>query len=164
MELLSFLLTFLVYLLIASPVCLVLHELGHAAMILLLTRQNVAFQFGVRGARREIHIGRLSVTLYSDLTALFFCRYHLENKAALSRRQDFWITIAGPLMSLVFSIVFAVLWLRSNGSDPWAGLAIFNAFNFLNTAIPRENPQWQGAQAGIPNDGLQLVNLFKAGS
>ncbi len=161
MEALSFILCLAFYLLVACPFSLAWHELGHASMILLLTKQKVTFQFGVRGAPREIHLGRLSLLLYLEPGALFFCRYHLEDRTSLSWRQDFWITIAGPLCSLIFTLLFGALWLASGGVDPWTGLAVINLINLLNSGIPQRDPVWQGAQAGIPNDGLQLLQLIQ---
>jgi hypothetical protein len=161
MEILSFSIRFLLYLLIAFPICLVLHELGHATMILLLSKQKVAFQFGVNGTKREIQLGRLTILLYFEPSALFFCRYRLENKMELSKRQDFGITIGGPIASLLSAILCGVLWWVSNGADPWTGFTMINLAIFLNTSIPTQYPKWQGAQAGIPNDGLQLVQLLR---
>jgi hypothetical protein len=161
MEILSSIISFLFYLLVAYPLCLVLHELGHASMILLLTKQKVTFQFGVRGAKREIRLGRLTILVYFEPSALFFCRYRLENKAELTKAQDIGVTLGGPLSSLFFTIVCGVLWWASNGADPWIGFTILNLFNFLNTIIPYHYPKWQGVQAGIPSDGLQLVQLLR---
>jgi hypothetical protein len=160
MENLNFLLTFLFYVLVASPICLVLHELGHAVMLLLLTKQKVMFQFGVRGTRREMRLGRVTVLLYFEPSALFFSRYFPENKAALTRGQDVAITLGGPLVSLSSTVAFGLLWQASGGGDPWTGLTIISLVNFLNSSIPRSYPAWQGAQAGIPNDGMQLMELL----
>ena len=110
METLSFFIGFFMYMLIAFPLCVVLHELGHAIMILLLTKQHVVFQFGVRGKKHEIRLGRITILLNFEPSALFFCRYRLENKLELSRSQDFGITIGGPLASLVFAITSGILW------------------------------------------------------
>jgi hypothetical protein len=161
MEIFYFVIKFLIYLLVASPICMVLHELGHASMILALTKQKVSFQMGVRGLKREFLLGRITILIYFEPSALFFCRYRLENKADLTWYQDFGITIGGPLTSLIFTIVCLILWWVSNGADPWTGLTIINFLNFLNTSIPAYYPKWQGIQGGIPTDGLQLVQLLK---
>jgi hypothetical protein len=160
-DILSDIISLLIWVLVGWPFCLMLHESGHASMILLLTKQKVTFQFGVRGTKREFQWGRLSILMYFELSALFFCRYRLENKANLSRFQDFWITVGGPLASLLFTILFGALWLGLNTVDPWRGLAIFNLVSFLSSIIPRYNDRWQGVAAGIPNDGLQLVQLIQ---
>ena len=52
--------------------------------------------------------------------------------------------------------------MTSDGADPWTGSTMINLLMFLNTSIPMHYPDWQGAQAGIPNDGLQLLHLFKS--
>lgn len=161
METLSFVISFFVYLLFVFPICVVVHEFGHAVMILFLTKQKVIFQFGAQGVKREIQLRRITILLYFEPSALFFCRYRLENKLELSRSQDFGITVGGPLASLIFATTSGALWWISNIEDPWKGLAMINLFIFLNTIIPMQNPQWQGVQAGIPNDGLQLLQLFR---
>ena len=161
MDILSSIISFLIYLLVAVPVCLVLHEFGHAIMILLLTKQKVTFQFGVRGPKQDIHWGRLTILLYIEPSTMLGARYYYENYAALSRRQVFWITVGGPLASLFFTILCGALWCGANRVDPWRGLALINFINFLYTSIPGHYPKWQGVQGGIPNDALQLVNLFR---
>ena len=160
MDSVSFLLTFLIYVFVASPLCLLLHEMGHAVMILLLTRQRATFQFGVSGARRNIRLGRITASVYFEPSALFFCRYRLE-EGALTRSQSLGITLGGPLASLVSGLLFGLLWMTAGG-DPWTGLTIISLINLLNSSIPRPYPAWQGAQAGLPNDGMQLVRLFQA--
>ncbi len=162
MEGLSFIITFLIYLLVGVPVCLMLHELGHACMILLLTQQKVTFQFGVRGTKREFRLGRLTILLYFEPSTFLGSRYYLENRAALARYQDFWITIGGPLSSLLFTVLCGVLWWALDGGDPWEGLTLINLANFLWASIPQNYPEWQGAQAGIPNDALQLIQLQRS--
>jgi hypothetical protein len=161
METLSFVISFFAYLLIAFPICVVVHELGHAIMILFLTNQKTVFQFGTKGVKREILLGRITIQLYFEPSALFFCRYRLENKLALSRSQDFGITVGGPLASLIFGMTSGVVWWLSYIEDPWKGLALINLIIFLNTIIPGQYPEWQGAQAGIPSDGLQLLQLIR---
>jgi hypothetical protein len=161
MDTIFFVMRFLMYMFIASPVCLLLHELGHASMILLLTEQKVTFQFGEQGVKREFENGRLKIILNVELSALFFCRYLLEDKSKLSRYQDFWISIGGPLSSLLFTFISGILWLTSNGSDPWTGLALINFISLLNTSLPRHYPKWQGVQGGLPSDGLQLMQLLR---
>ena len=160
-DILSDIISLLIWVLVGWPLCLALHEFGHASMILLLTEQRVTFQFGVRGPKREIHWGRLTILLYFEPSAPFFCLYRLENKAELSKSQDFWITVGGPLASLLLTILCGALWLASNQVDPWRGLAVINLVGFLNSSIPRHAEKWQGAAGGVPNDGLQFVRLLQ---
>jgi hypothetical protein len=40
-------------------------------------------------------------------------------------------------------------------------LTIINLIIVVKTSIPRIYPEWQGAQGGIPSDGLQLVQLVR---
>ena len=161
MGILADIVSFVIYLLIGAPACLVLHELGHAVMILLLTKQRAVFQFGAQGRRREITMGRLSAVLYVEPSALFFCRYRLEDKRELTRNQDLWITLGGPLSSLLFTVLFGLFWRQStNGADPWEGLTIINLFNLLVAGIPGHYPRWLTGQGGIANDGLQVVELL----
>jgi hypothetical protein len=161
MEILSDIISFLLYLLVAWPLCFVLHEVGHAIMFLLLTKQKVTFQFGAQGTKREIHWGRLTIHLYLEPSALLGARYFHEDYAALSRNQIVWITLGGPLASLLATILCGALWLATNNVDPWRGLTIINFVTVLNTSIPGYYAKWQGIQGGIPNDGLQMVQLFQ---
>ena len=160
MDTLSQIISLLLWLFIGFPVCLVLHEFGHALMILLLTKQRVTFQFGVQGTRREIHLGRLTILLYLELATFWGCRYQLEDHAALSKQQLFWITVGGPIVSLLLTILCGALWLGTNSIDPWRGLVVINLVAFLYSSIPGHYAKWMGAQGGLPNDGLQVVQLF----
>ncbi|MFN8444991.1 MAG: hypothetical protein U0175_29665 [Caldilineaceae bacterium] len=160
MDTLSQIISILLWLFIGFPVCLVLHEMGHALMILLLTKQRVTFQFGVRGTQREIRLGRLTIHFYFEPGTFLGCRYHLEDVAALSKRQIFWITVGGPLASLLLAILCSVLWFTTNNIDTWRGLVVINLIAFLYSSIPGYYAKWMGAQAGIANDGLQVVQLF----
>ena len=160
MDTLSQIISILLWVLIGVPVCLGLHEFGHALVILLLTKQRVTFQFGVRGTQREIHLGRLTVHFYFEPGTFLGCRYYLENDTALSRQQIFWITVGGPIASLLLTILCSVLWFTTNNIDPWRGLVVINLIAFLYSSIPGYYATWMGAQAGIPNDGLQIMQLF----
>jgi hypothetical protein len=161
METLSFIVHFLFYLLLISPVCLVFHELGHALMILLLTKQKVLFQFGAKGTKSEIRWGRLTVFAYYEPSAILGARYFLEDYAALSVPQVFWITLGGPLASLLLTILCGTLWLTTSAPDPWRALTIFSLIALLNTVLPRRYDKWQGIQGGLPNDALQLMHIFQ---
>ena len=161
MDAISEIISILLWLLIGVPVCLALHEFGHASMILLLTKQKVTFQFGVRGTIQEIHIGRLTILLYIESGTFLGCRYYLEDYAALSKQQVFWITVGGPIASLLLTILCGVLWLATNRIDPWRGLAVLNLVAFLWSSIPGHYAKWMGVQGGTPNDGLQVVQLFQ---
>jgi len=162
MEMLSSIVSFILYLCIGAPFCLVLHELGHAAMILLLTEQRSTFQFGTRGGRREFSLGRLTAVLYADPHALFFCRYRLERTGPLTKMQDFWITLGGPLSSMFFTVLFGLIWWRAGvDGDPWSGLTMINLFNLLIAGVPGYYPQLLAGEGGIANDGLQLIRLLR---
>jgi hypothetical protein len=161
MDTLSEIISALLWLLIGVPISLALHEFGHAIMILLITKQKVTFQFGAQGTKKEIHLGRLAILVYVEPSAPFGCRYNLENYAALSTQQVFWITVGGPIASLLLTILCGVLWLTTNRIDPWRGLVILNLVNFLYSSIPGHYAKWQGVQGGFPNDGLQVVQLFQ---
>ncbi len=161
MDTLSEIISIMLWLLIGVPVCLVLHESGHAIMILLLTKQKVTFQFGAQGTKWEIHLGRLTILLYFEAGTFLGCRYHLEDDAALSRQQDFWITVGGPIASLLLSILFGALWFTTKMIDPWRGLVVLNLVALLFSSIPGHYARWMGVQGGLPNDGLQLLRLFQ---
>jgi hypothetical protein len=161
MDTLSEIISLLLWLLIGIPVCLVLHEFGHAIMILLLTKQKFTFQFGSHGPKQEFRLGRLTVLLHLERSTFLGSRYFLEDYATLSRQQIFWITAGGPIASLLLTFLFGALWLTTNKIDPWRGLVVLNLVAFLWSSIPGYYAEWMGAQGGIPNDGLQVVHLFQ---
>ena len=162
MEVVSFIISFLLYLLVAAPVCLVLHELGHAAMILALTRQRAVFRFGGQGKGHELRLGRITAVIHREIHALFFCSYRLQDKNALTWNQDLWITLGGPLSSLLFTLLFAAIWWRTATSDPWSALTWINLFNFIISGVPGYYPKVFAARGEIANDGLQIVRLVRS--
>jgi len=159
MELLSFLVRFLFAWLVLMPVSTGLHEIGHAGMALLTTSQQVGFQLGARGKSWSVKLGRMKITCYFEPGAAYG-RYQLEDKSALSYRQDLWITLGGPLMSLLLTILFGSLAWTSGSAALWTMLLIVNLLAFLNTAFPWTYPRWQGIQAGLPSDGRQILQLI----
>ena len=162
MKIPDFVISVLLYVLIAEPVCLLLHELGHATMALALTRQAITFQFGTRGPRRDFHLGRLTLRVYFEPAMFLGSRYYID-RSEMTRSQVFWTLSGGPLASLGFTLLCGGLWWATDGADPWVGLTVINLGNFLWTSIPWHYPKWQGAQAGIPNDALQLLYHLQQG-
>jgi hypothetical protein len=161
MDSLLFILKFLLYLLVAAPLCTAFHEAGHAAMILLLTRQKATFQFGALGKRLEFHWGRLTVIVYLEPIGMSFCVYRLEDYAGLSFKQKLWMTLGGPIASLLGAILCVILNQASNGADPWTVLFLIFLLQFLNTSIPWNYARWQGVMAGRASDGRQVVELYR---
>lgn len=160
MDTLSEILSILLWLLIGVPVGLVLHEFGHAIMILLLTKQKTTFQFGTRGPKWEFRLGRLTILIYFEPGTFLGCRYYID-RSELTRSQVFWTLIGGPLASLFFAMLCGVLWWATDATDPWKGMVIMNLIAFLWTSIPGHYARWMSVQGGFPNDGLQLVYLFQ---
>jgi hypothetical protein len=162
MQILSEVVSFGLYLCLGAPFCLVLHELGHAAAILMLSRQRAVFQFGARGRRSVTPLSRISLVLHPDPHALFFCRYRVEDIGQLTKSQDAWITLGGPISSLLFTVLFGVIWWRAGGQgDPWSGLTLINLFNLMIAGVPGNYPRLLAGEDGIANDGLQSVQLLR---
>jgi hypothetical protein len=159
MEALSFLVKFLFAWLVLAPLCTCLHEIGHAGLALLLTDQQIRFQLGSKGKKLKLDLGRLTITLFFEPMAIYGL-YQLEDKTRLTFKQDLWITLGGPLMSLLLTILFASLAWTSGWATLWTILFIINLIAFLNTAFPWTYPNWQGIQAGIPSDGRQILKLL----
>ncbi|MDQ8201110.1 M50 family metallopeptidase, partial [Pelagicoccus enzymogenes] len=138
-----------------------LHELGHALVALLATRQRVELEVGSSGGRRHLQLGRLSLVLRSRGWRYGATRYERSKE---SRAAQAAVALGGPLASLMAVLGFAYLMLSSQvGSWMWIvalGVAIANFRIWLIAVWPIEyRPQGEGGEVWV-SDGLDLWRLL----
>lgn len=158
--LLPFALAFLI-----SPLVTFLHEMGHALVGLMITREKVIIQMGgylkAQQWRRRFQIGRLEirwVTWRSGFTG--FCYTIIHKKTPIFYMIVF--TLAGPMASLILSFLLLYIGFVSMPALKlffWAGAGAAFA-QFLMTAIPMHYPRWMGYYAGKPSDGATALMLL----
>jgi hypothetical protein len=147
--------------LVVAPINTLLHELGHAIVVLFLTNHGVTIQFGNRGSMCRTQIGRLKVILYLEPGVVWgVCR--LEDNEKIPLNRYIWIIMGGPVTSLLLTILFGSLALLSNWNAPgWILFAAYNLIVVLLTVLPLTYPKWTGVMAGMPSDMLQAWRLIQ---
>ncbi|MBU9719837.1 MULTISPECIES: hypothetical protein [Bacillaceae] len=142
------------------PICMLLHEIGHGLGIVLFSKSPAHIYLGNHSEenKENFKIGRFHFHIHWSYFG--FCRW----PSRLTKGQKFAAMAGGPLMSLFLVILFFLLLQEVPQGELYRliqGIVIFNAMNFLVTAIPMTYPRWLGSYAGHPSDGLQLLRLFR---
>lgn len=151
---------------VISPAVTFLHEMGHALVGLLITKEKVIIQMGglLKSPRwrKSIKIGRLEIRWVTWKSGFIgFCYTVVNKKTPL--RYLVLFTMAGPLASLLLAIFlfFSGLEIQSAPLQIllW-GSAAAACSQFLLTAIPMHYPRWMGTYAGKPSDGATALILI----
>jgi hypothetical protein len=146
--------------LLAGPLVLFLHELGHGLAALALTRGPVVVQTG-RRAFATPRLGRLTLALGPGGLQAGAC-WHLDPQ---SRPAEAAIAAAGPLASLLLAVVAGVVCVRL---DPHralelllAALAALGALDALGNLWPALHPA-RRTVTGAPqaSDGLIVARCL----
>ncbi|WP_104991042.1 M50 family metallopeptidase [Deinococcus sp. NW-56] len=145
---------------IAIPLVTLGHELGHAVVPLLKTREPVRVQLGPASSPPlfQTRLGRLTF----DVRRLFFvggCCFW----PGLTPRQHFWAVAGGPLASLLMLVVGAAALVGIRTEAVWLVAQIFMTLSFFQlvmTLWPMQYPAWYAGYAGFQSDGAQLLRLW----
>ncbi|GGB57406.1 hypothetical protein GCM10008019_11640 [Deinococcus soli (ex Cha et al. 2016)] len=148
---------------LAGLLAVTTHEFAHVLLPLRAGASGVRVQLGVDGGRSvaRFRVGRVAV----DVRRFPFWtdRAHWHH-AAMSPATWAWAIALGPLSSLSLCALGALLW-RGGGelAGPFGqALAVFAGLQALMTAAPVRYPAWMGLGAGMPSDGRQLLDHWRA--
>ncbi|MDQ8185368.1 M50 family metallopeptidase [Pelagicoccus sp. SDUM812002] len=138
-----------------------LHELGHALLALLVTRQRVEVEVGSSGKRGSVNLGRLTLGFRSSGHRYGATRYDREEE---TRGRQAWVALGGPLASLVAVLGFTWLMVSSPvGSWLWVaslGLGVANFRIFIVAVWPIEyQPNGEVGEVWV-SDGLDFWRLM----
>ncbi|SHG95112.1 hypothetical protein [Ornithinibacillus halophilus] len=151
---------FILFYILVIPLCILLHEIGHAMGVVLTSKLHAHVYLGNRddGNNENFRIGRIHFHLIWSFVG--FVNWEGE----LNKRQRVFAMAGGPIMSLFLTLMLGVLAMVVTHNDFqsffWS-ICIFNGINFLVTVIPMTYPSWMGAYNGHPSDGLQLLRLLR---
>lgn len=130
---------------------IVVHELGHAAVVLAKTTTVVTVRIGARKDARQVRIGRLQIVVSRHGLA-GLCHFPRDQ---LSRAGHIQTLLAGPLVSLAIgaALVIPAIHVALPLRGPFFMAAFINAMTGVAELFPyrgvgRVNP-------GLPSDGLQ---------
>lgn len=157
---------------VVAPVLTLLHELGHAAAALMLTRRPVTVILGDCRHRPDLaHVrgawGRLAFRARLPSGWVGFCD---RDDQALSSRRAATIVLSGPAASLALALELSVVANGLRDAPPLVQtVSVWAAFGallqFLATIVPWRYPRWWGggAYGGIASDGLWAWRLLREG-
>ncbi|AIF45442.1 M50 family metallopeptidase [Virgibacillus sp. SK37] len=94
--------------LIAAPVSIVIHELGHALMAIVLKAQKVEVSIGAGKKLWGLSQKSFQLSIYS----LYFLGGVVEHEKEhpYKLREVIWISLAGPIMNAIVAFVFYLLY------------------------------------------------------
>lgn len=141
-----------------GPMLVLVHELGHAAVALRLTSGPVLVGGPGKAAGWVLEGDRLQMQLAAGM--FFGGRCDYDPQTLLRPRAEAWIAAAGPVASLLASLVLAVLALGT--SEPIAAVLVLGAVGsgsgFLLTALPITYELGMGTQ---DSDGRVIWRVLR---
>lgn len=139
-----------------------LHELGHALVALLATRQRVDLEVGASGAKAAFSLGRLGFSFRSRGLRYGATRYE---RAGESRMRQTLVALGGPVASVAACLGFG--WLTVSlvvGTWEWIaflGLTVAN-FRILIVAVWPLEYRAEGDEGEVwLSDGLDVWRIWR---
>ena len=161
---------FIVYLLvyiIFMPILTLLHELGHAIVALIFTKEKVIINIGNSDLNKKIELNRLVIKL-NGYKSLVDVSYGYANWTLLdsNKIKSILMILGGPLTSLIGSILLYIYLI--NVSLPYILMVLLNAlfsfslFQFLLTILPMK--YFYRPYVGYTSDGYKILQHLKNNS
>ena len=149
----------------------IIHELGHAILALLLTKEKVKITLGKLGKNNKnlgkISLGRLDIELKGFNPLIGLVNFEESN---ITNFKSIIILATGPIVSLVLGIILLFM-SRNMGNkllletillkEMFIFAGNYQLFTFISTSIPIIYPNWWIGYANRPSDGYQILNLIK---
>ncbi|MFS0864597.1 hypothetical protein [Fredinandcohnia sp. 179-A 10B2 NHS] len=146
--------------LVAGPLIVLIHELGHAIAVLVCSKSFARIFIGdiSSSIKENFKIGRLS--FHFQWAYFGLCAWDKE----LKKWQKIVALAGGPIASLLVTCLFAWLMGRTPEGDLHNMLHVIMIGNlgmFLLSAFPMFYPKGSGGITGMPSDGLKIWKLVK---
>lgn len=144
-----------IYLLVATPLCTLVHELGHAIMPL-ASGQTVNIKVG-SDPSISLELGRLSLQIGSVKPWYGYTTWERTDWEKLA-------LLLGPLFSLVLAVIFFFLSRSISGKQIqmfYMACAGWCFFQFLFTLAPINYPTWLGYKSETMSDGKKFFGSNK---
>lgn len=162
----TYLFLLLVFVVFLRPISTLIHELGHGIPALLLTDGMVTLYLGSYGDPSEsfkINMGRLEIFFRRNPFhwKIGLCKMHDEK---VSINNQIFVTLMGPVMSLVLAIIVTYCVFFANLNDDFVVLLFFfgisTYFDFFANIIPKKNPIELHDGTVTYNDGQLILDLL----
>lgn len=147
-----------VFNIVAVPISIFLHEMGHASAALCLTKRNVFVYMGSLKQKSEatLALGRIKIYLSWGLAGAVFTE---EKDEVLSKNQLIGIFAGGPIVTLLLVIAMIIVYitfpLKPFVENLVFAAGIFNIIKLIVTLVP--TIYTAGPYAGRPSDGYQIL-------
>ncbi len=138
---------------VLMPAVVHLHELGHAAAALRLTRDSVVVQGCVRPVG-ALGMGRLHVAY--GLPSLSGVCFHAD----AGRRRNAVIAAAGPLVSLLTGLLAGWAWCAGHGGTGLAAFALASLLVGVVNLLPLQLGPARGMHAAAESDGAVILRAL----
>jgi Peptidase M50B-like len=144
----------LAIILVLWPLVVLVHEAGHAAAALVLTRGPVTIRLGGDQPAMKLRAWRVAVSI--DLPGVWLGGGVAGWRGSLGRASRAAITFAGPLATLVSGAVAAAVAASIGPERRLAHWCVVFAFQSLLTALVTLTPVF-----GERNDGSKLLAIWR---
>ena len=144
------------------PIATLVHELGHALVAIILTKEKVFLTVGT-GKPYTLWKGRRMEVSISIRNSIFGVTSFSENTT--SRLVVFFILLGGPVSSIIFSILGMNSLLNFDlgltAKSALIGWTCINILVFLRSILPMTLQGTSKISEGVPSDGLQLYKILR---
>lgn len=137
------------------------HESGHAFFAIIFTKDEVRVRLGGSFDRKIFKIGRLIICLNGFNP--WYGTVHWNNES-LSKIKRVFISLGGPIFSLLLSLVLWLL-IKSNSfiyinKGGLQFMFIISIWQFISTIITIKYSKFWGDYEGMNSDGLSALLYF----
>ncbi|WP_096187790.1 M50 family metallopeptidase [Evansella halocellulosilytica] len=153
----------ILFIFIAFPLSVFIHEFGHAAAILLLTKKKVRIFIGPRTSDNDesFKVGRCHFHLQWSTGGSCFT---MMEEQEWTKKITFFFFLFGPLFSFIAASTFILAANMLKQETFWSTVLFWtgylNAIMFIITLVPIKYPNTTGRLNGVHSDGYELVRLF----
>src|SRR5699024_2610108 len=148
-----------IFFILVIPICVLLHEIGHAIGVITTSNSHVHIYLGMKNKnnKENFSIGRI----HFHIQCAYIGFVYLDK--VLSKRQQAFALASGPFMSLLLAHIIGFITPVFDGElqSLFGLITTFNFIQFIVTIIPVTYPRWMGGYNGLPSDGLQLIKVLK---
>ncbi|QQZ09816.1 hypothetical protein [Heyndrickxia vini] len=121
------------FLFIAAPITIFIHEFGHALGSLLMRADKIEMNIGSGRKIYSIHCYKWTINVY--LLYILGAHTFSEREPYFSKLEQIVITAFGPLLNGVVWFIFQ-WWIPIHSQNIWQLFALFNLWLFLVNLIP----------------------------
>ncbi|WP_226665279.1 M50 family metallopeptidase [Metabacillus litoralis] len=160
----SFLLTFLLFIAFILPLTTFVHELGHAITASTLLKAPVKIRLGTQYKGNGFTLGKINIKIQPLSGWVGFFKHDVPSDK-VSKNSNLLIYLAGPIFSLLLFSICLITTSTLNFPTILDHLIkhISNAslLQFFITIVPLKYPAFLGSYSGTYSDGYRILKLLQ---